>query len=78
MERVCFSEMLVSAYKSTRRHNPEEQHRHLYRRENLKSHWYNINYITNSVMTNSEAANFSCRRLQLDPRLKADTSYFVC
>jgi hypothetical protein len=37
METVCFSETLVSTYKSTRRHNPE-QHRHLHHRENLKSH----------------------------------------
>jgi hypothetical protein len=32
METVCFSETLVSTYKSTRRYNPEEQHRHLHRR----------------------------------------------
>jgi hypothetical protein len=38
METVCFSEMLVSAYESTRRHNPEEERRHLHRCENLKSH----------------------------------------
>jgi hypothetical protein len=38
METVCFSETLVSTYKSTRRYNPEDQHRHLRRRENLKSH----------------------------------------
>jgi hypothetical protein len=38
METLCFSEMLVSTYKSTRRHNPEDQHRHLHRRENLKFH----------------------------------------
>jgi hypothetical protein len=25
-------------YESTRRHNPEDQHRHLHRHENLKSH----------------------------------------
>jgi hypothetical protein len=30
MEAVCFSETLVSTYKSTRRYNPEEQHRHLW------------------------------------------------
>jgi hypothetical protein len=38
METVgqCFSETLVSTYKSTRRYNPEDQH--LHRRENLKSH----------------------------------------
>jgi hypothetical protein len=27
MEGVCYSETLVSTYESTRRHNPEEQHR---------------------------------------------------
>jgi hypothetical protein len=26
METVCFSETLVSTYKSTQRYNPEEQH----------------------------------------------------
>jgi hypothetical protein len=26
METICFLETLVSTYKSTRRHNPEEQH----------------------------------------------------
>jgi hypothetical protein len=36
METVCFSEILVSAYESTQRFNPE-QHRHPYRCENLKS-----------------------------------------
>jgi hypothetical protein len=35
METACLSEMLVSTYKSTRRHNPE-QHRHLHDRDNLK------------------------------------------
>jgi hypothetical protein len=28
MEAVCSYEMLLSAYKSTRRYNPEDQHRH--------------------------------------------------
>jgi hypothetical protein len=37
MEAVCFSATLVSTDKSTRRYNPEDQHRHLHRRENLKS-----------------------------------------
>jgi hypothetical protein len=35
---VCFSEMLVSTYKSTRRYNPEDKHRHLYRRKNRTPH----------------------------------------
>jgi hypothetical protein len=30
MEAVCPSEMLVSTYKKTRRHNPEDQHRQKY------------------------------------------------
>jgi hypothetical protein len=38
MEAVCSSETMISTYKSTRRHNPEEQHRHLHRRENLISY----------------------------------------
>jgi hypothetical protein len=38
METVWFSEMLVSTYESARRHNPEDQHRHSHRRENLRSH----------------------------------------
>jgi hypothetical protein len=38
METVCLSETLVSTYKSTRLYYPEDQHRHLHRRENRKSH----------------------------------------
>jgi hypothetical protein len=38
MHTVCFPETVVSTYKSTRPYNPEDQHRHLYSRENLKSH----------------------------------------
>jgi hypothetical protein len=30
--------MLVSTYKFTRRHNPQDQNRHVHHRENLKSH----------------------------------------
>jgi hypothetical protein len=37
METVCFPETLLFTYESTRRHNPEEQHRHPRSRENLKS-----------------------------------------
>jgi hypothetical protein len=37
METICFSETMVPTYESTRRHNPEEEHRQLVRRENLKS-----------------------------------------
>jgi hypothetical protein len=38
VEKVCFSETMVSTYESIWRHNPEAQRRHLHRRENLKSH----------------------------------------
>jgi hypothetical protein len=37
MESVCFSEMLVSSYKSTQYYYPEDQHRHFQCHENLKS-----------------------------------------
>jgi hypothetical protein len=39
METVCSSETVVpvSTYKSTQRHNPEDQHRNLHSRENLES-----------------------------------------
>jgi hypothetical protein len=37
-EAVCSSELFVSTYKYTRRFNPEDKHRRLYRHENLKSH----------------------------------------
>jgi hypothetical protein len=38
MGTLCFSETLVSAYESARRHNPEQQNRFQYR-ENLKFVW---------------------------------------
>jgi hypothetical protein len=37
METICFSETLASTYESIGRHNPKERHRHLHRRESLKS-----------------------------------------
>jgi hypothetical protein len=37
MKALCFSETLVSALKSTLRHNPEDQDRHLHFSENLNS-----------------------------------------
>jgi hypothetical protein len=37
--------MLVSSYKTTRRHNPEDHNPHLHRRENLKSQ-----IVNNSLM----------------------------
>jgi hypothetical protein len=38
METACFFATMVCTYKSTWRYNPEDQHRHIHRRENLKSH----------------------------------------
>jgi hypothetical protein len=39
IEAVCFSETLVTTFKSKRRYNGD-QHRHLQPRENLKSYYY--------------------------------------
>jgi hypothetical protein len=39
MEELGSSETLVSTYKSTRLDNQQDQHRHFYCRENLKSVW---------------------------------------
>jgi hypothetical protein len=49
MEAVCSSETLLSTYKSTRRYNPKDQHRHLHRRENLKSNTPLKSYIAVTV-----------------------------
>jgi hypothetical protein len=38
MEEVYSSETLVTTYKSTRRRNPEDQHRHFHLYKNLKSY----------------------------------------
>jgi hypothetical protein len=38
MQTVCFSEMMVSTYESTQRHNPDQQYCHLHHHKNLKSH----------------------------------------
>jgi hypothetical protein len=38
MEEIFSSETLVSTYKSTRRHNPQDHHGYLRHRENLTSH----------------------------------------
>jgi hypothetical protein len=37
MKAICFSEMLVTTYKITQRHNPEDHNWHLHHCENLKS-----------------------------------------
>jgi hypothetical protein len=38
METVCFSETLVSIYKFTRRHNPEDEHQQHHRRDVIRRH----------------------------------------
>jgi hypothetical protein len=45
MEAVCSSETLISIYESTRRHNPEDQHQHLHRRENLESPTLKLHFL---------------------------------
>jgi hypothetical protein len=42
IEAVCSSETSVSTYKSTRRFDPEDKHRHLHHRKNLRSHASNL------------------------------------
>jgi hypothetical protein len=42
METVCSSETLVSTYKFIRCYISEDQHRHLHRRRNLRSHRTNV------------------------------------
>jgi hypothetical protein len=41
MEAVCSSKTFVPTYKSTRRYNPGDQHRHRHSRENFRSHIIN-------------------------------------
>jgi hypothetical protein len=47
MKAVCLSEMLISTYEFTRCHNPEEQHRHFHRRENLRYHLFSFDKYEN-------------------------------
>jgi hypothetical protein len=42
MEAASASETSVNFYQTTRRNNPEDNHLHLRRRENLKSHQEHI------------------------------------
>lgn len=41
---VCSIETLVSAYRTTRHYNPEDQHQLLHRRENFKSRVLSLFY----------------------------------
>jgi hypothetical protein len=52
METICSSKILVSTYKSTRR-DPEDKHRHLHNRENLKSH------VTHTLSQSSDVSSIS-------------------
>jgi hypothetical protein len=56
METVCFSETLVSKYGYTRRYNPEE-HCHIHRRENLKSHCFSSS--TNHVFFQTYVTDYA-------------------
>jgi hypothetical protein len=42
MEAVCSAETSVSTYKSTRRYNPEDQHRHRYDLKITENEYYNF------------------------------------
>jgi hypothetical protein len=50
-ESACFSEMLVSAYESTRSRRPEIQCRHPQRRENLKSQCRHVTLLFSDAVT---------------------------
>jgi hypothetical protein len=53
MEAVCFSEKLAPAYESKERHNPEFQHRHLYRRDNVTFLRLMLTNVLQSFVTSS-------------------------
>lgn len=46
VDSVLYSEMLVCTYKSARRRNTEDHHRHLHVRANLKSHVLDQSLVT--------------------------------
>jgi hypothetical protein len=56
IEATRSSETSATTYKTTRRPNPEDHHRHLYHRENLKSQTATVRacFISRSVKNNEE------------------------
>jgi hypothetical protein len=60
METVCCYETLISTYESTWRHNTEEKHRHLHRRENLRSHTQNVINSVISCVPNGPSQDVLC------------------
>lgn len=54
MKAICLSEILVTIYKTTRRHKPDDHNRHLHRSEKIKSHrpilyvYWDISYISSA------------------------------
>jgi hypothetical protein len=60
MEAACSCKTLVSTYKLTRHCNPEHQHRHLHRRENLESH---VTYF-NNINVQTILFSHNCLRLR--------------
>jgi hypothetical protein len=73
--------MLVSTYKSTRLNNAEDRHRHLHRRENLKSYIIRTYFKQSCMLHASVIPKYKWRALQLHhwiSRLNArnDTSAF--
>jgi hypothetical protein len=83
METTCFSETLVSTYESTRRHNPEQQHRNPHRHENLDL--CSVLFVCKAVVTPSaERASYNvhCTHLQsslvIIPKWSKSVIYCVC
>jgi hypothetical protein len=58
MEIVRFSETLASTSESTRRPNPEEHHQYRQRRENLKSHKFNVVSLTMNLKFKADSSFF--------------------
>jgi hypothetical protein len=52
MKAVCSFEILITIYKTTRHHNPEDHKWHLHRRENLNSQSENsVRILTHTIYT---------------------------
>jgi hypothetical protein len=67
--KIYFSETLVSTYRSSWRHNPEEHHRRRLRRcENFKSHKKREDalFATNKI-SNAVAISFSTKKAKHSP-----------
>jgi hypothetical protein len=63
METVRLSKTFVPTCKSTQRYNPEDKHRHLHRRENLRSHPVEVRKPCSSEKKEISRSRIVCNRL---------------